>query len=35
SPLIRKIEFWIELIPRVVPVEKSPYRLAPSKMEEL
>nr|GEX20946.1 putative reverse transcriptase domain-containing protein [Tanacetum cinerariifolium] len=25
----------IELIPRVVPIEKSPYRLAPSELEEL
>ncbi|GJV41660.1 putative reverse transcriptase domain-containing protein [Tanacetum coccineum] len=32
---IREIEFWIELIPRATPVAKSPYRLAPSKMEEL
>ncbi|GKF15057.1 putative reverse transcriptase domain-containing protein [Tanacetum coccineum] len=34
-PLIRKIEFRIELIPRATPVAKSPYRLAPSELEEL
>ncbi|GJT52261.1 putative reverse transcriptase domain-containing protein [Tanacetum coccineum] len=34
-PPIRKIEFRIELIPRETPVAKSPYRLAPSEMEEL
>ncbi|GKC77455.1 hypothetical protein Tco_1128229 [Tanacetum coccineum] len=34
-PPIRKIKFLIELIPRAIPIAKSPYRLAPSKMEEL
>ncbi|GJS94342.1 putative reverse transcriptase domain-containing protein [Tanacetum coccineum] len=34
-PPIWEIEFRIELIPRATPVAKSPYRLAPSKMEEL
>ncbi|GJY66298.1 putative reverse transcriptase domain-containing protein [Tanacetum coccineum] len=34
-PLIREIEFQIELIPGATPVVKSPNRLAPSKMEEL
>nr|GFC99239.1 putative reverse transcriptase domain-containing protein [Tanacetum cinerariifolium] len=34
-PSVREIEFWIELIPRVMPVAKSPYRLAPSKLEDL
>ncbi|GKB88584.1 putative reverse transcriptase domain-containing protein, partial [Tanacetum coccineum] len=34
-PPIREIEFQIELIPGAIPVAKSPYRLAPSKMEEL
>ncbi|GKB40044.1 reverse transcriptase domain-containing protein, partial [Tanacetum coccineum] len=34
-PLLQEIEFWIELIPGVVPIAKSPYRLAPSKLEEL
>ncbi|GKA97677.1 putative reverse transcriptase domain-containing protein [Tanacetum coccineum] len=33
--LYREIEFRIELIPRATPVEKSPYRLAPSELEEL
>ncbi|GJS57181.1 putative reverse transcriptase domain-containing protein [Tanacetum coccineum] len=32
---IRKIEFRIELIPGGTPVAKSPYRLAPSELEEL
>nr|GFD03099.1 putative reverse transcriptase domain-containing protein [Tanacetum cinerariifolium] len=31
----RKIEFLIELIPRATWVAKSPYRLAPSELEEL
>ncbi|GJX35455.1 putative reverse transcriptase domain-containing protein [Tanacetum coccineum] len=34
-PPIREIKFRIELIPGAIPVVKSPYRLAPSKMEEL
>ncbi|GJU29221.1 putative reverse transcriptase domain-containing protein [Tanacetum coccineum] len=34
-PPLREIEFQIELIPRVVPIAKSPYRLAPSELEEL
>ncbi|GJW69478.1 putative reverse transcriptase domain-containing protein, partial [Tanacetum coccineum] len=34
-PPIREIEFRIELIPGATPVAKSPYRLAPSEMEEL
>ncbi|GJY90220.1 putative reverse transcriptase domain-containing protein [Tanacetum coccineum] len=34
-PPIREIEFWIELIPGAMPVAKSPYRLAPSELEEL
>ncbi|GJS97823.1 putative reverse transcriptase domain-containing protein [Tanacetum coccineum] len=34
-PPIREIEFRIELIPEVTPVAKSPYRLAPSELEEL
>ncbi|GJZ38313.1 putative reverse transcriptase domain-containing protein [Tanacetum coccineum] len=32
---IREIKFQIELIPGATPVAKSPYRLAPSEMEEL
>nr|GFA03567.1 hypothetical protein [Tanacetum cinerariifolium] len=34
-PPLRKIEFRIELIPEAVPIIKSPYRLAPSELEEL
>nr|GEV89880.1 putative reverse transcriptase domain-containing protein [Tanacetum cinerariifolium] len=34
-PPSRKIKFHIELVPRAIPVARSPYRLAPSKMEEL
>ncbi|GKB90448.1 putative reverse transcriptase domain-containing protein [Tanacetum coccineum] len=34
-PPIREIEFQIELIPGATPVAKSPYRLAPSEIEEL
>ncbi|GJX63132.1 putative reverse transcriptase domain-containing protein [Tanacetum coccineum] len=34
-PPIREIEFQIELTPRAMPVAKSPYRLAPSELEEL
>ncbi|GJT63943.1 putative reverse transcriptase domain-containing protein [Tanacetum coccineum] len=34
-PPFREIEFRIELIPRAVPIAKSPYRLAPSELEEL
>ncbi|GJW99681.1 putative reverse transcriptase domain-containing protein [Tanacetum coccineum] len=34
-PPIREIEFQIELIPGATPVAKSPYRLAPSELEEL
>ncbi|GJS82976.1 putative reverse transcriptase domain-containing protein [Tanacetum coccineum] len=34
-PLVRAIEFCIDLIPGALPVVKSPYRLAPSKMLEL
>ncbi|GJY25128.1 putative reverse transcriptase domain-containing protein [Tanacetum coccineum] len=34
-PPIREIEFRIELTPGAMPVAKSPYRLAPSELEEL
>ncbi|GJZ70063.1 hypothetical protein Tco_0633613 [Tanacetum coccineum] len=34
-PPIQEIEFRIELILGAIPVAKSPYRLAPSEMEEL
>nr|GEX20166.1 reverse transcriptase domain-containing protein [Tanacetum cinerariifolium] len=32
---VQEIEFQIELIPGATPIAKSPYRLAPSKLEEL
>nr|GEZ53635.1 putative reverse transcriptase domain-containing protein [Tanacetum cinerariifolium] len=35
SSPVREIEFRIELIPGATPIAKSPYRLAPSKLEEL
>nr|GFB38466.1 putative reverse transcriptase domain-containing protein [Tanacetum cinerariifolium] len=34
-PPQRQVEFRIDLVPRATPVAKSPYRLAPSKMQEL
>ncbi|GJY59756.1 putative reverse transcriptase domain-containing protein [Tanacetum coccineum] len=34
-PLFWEVEFRIELIPGAMPAEKSPYRLAPSELEEL
>nr|GEW97020.1 reverse transcriptase domain-containing protein [Tanacetum cinerariifolium] len=34
-PPVRKIKFRIDLIPGALPVVKSPYRLAPSEMQEL
>nr|GFB43410.1 hypothetical protein [Tanacetum cinerariifolium] len=34
-PPIQEIEFQIELIPGATPIAKSPYRLAPSELEEL
>ncbi|GKE19640.1 putative reverse transcriptase domain-containing protein, partial [Tanacetum coccineum] len=34
-PPQRRVEFRIDLIPGATPVAKSPYRLAPSKMQEL
>nr|GEU48205.1 hypothetical protein [Tanacetum cinerariifolium] len=34
-PQVRQVEFQIDLIPRVAPVARAPYRLAPSKMQEL
>ncbi|GJT24089.1 putative reverse transcriptase domain-containing protein [Tanacetum coccineum] len=33
-PPSREIEFQIELVPRAIPVIKSPYRLAPCEMKE-
>ncbi|GJS08622.1 putative reverse transcriptase domain-containing protein [Tanacetum coccineum] len=34
-PSQRQVEFRIDLVPGVTPVMKSPYRLAPSEMQEL
>ncbi|GJY25628.1 putative reverse transcriptase domain-containing protein [Tanacetum coccineum] len=34
-PPTREFEFHIDLIPEAMPVAKSPYRLAPSELEEL
>nr|GEV86098.1 putative reverse transcriptase domain-containing protein [Tanacetum cinerariifolium] len=34
-PPQRQVEFRIELVPKATPIVKSPYRLAPSKMQEL
>ncbi|GJX26005.1 putative reverse transcriptase domain-containing protein [Tanacetum coccineum] len=34
-PSARPVEFQIDLIPRVAPVARAPYRLAPSEMKEL
>ncbi|GKG05087.1 putative reverse transcriptase domain-containing protein, partial [Tanacetum coccineum] len=34
-PPVQEIEFQNKLIPRATPVAKSPYRLVPSKLEEL
>ncbi|GJY14917.1 putative reverse transcriptase domain-containing protein [Tanacetum coccineum] len=34
-PPVQEIKFRIELVPEAMPVAKSPYRLAPSKLEEL
>ncbi|GKF97390.1 hypothetical protein Tco_0293211, partial [Tanacetum coccineum] len=34
-PLVRQVEFQIELIPGAAPVARTPYRLAPSEMQEL
>ncbi|GJY71392.1 hypothetical protein Tco_0475095 [Tanacetum coccineum] len=34
-PPSREVEFCIDLIPGAVPVAKSPYRLAPTEMQEL
>nr|GEX54177.1 putative reverse transcriptase domain, ribonuclease H-like domain, aspartic peptidase domain protein [Tanacetum cinerariifolium] len=34
-PSVRQVEFQIDLIPRAVHVARTPYRLAPSEMQEL
>nr|GFA15912.1 putative reverse transcriptase domain-containing protein [Tanacetum cinerariifolium] len=33
-PLVRQVEFQIDLISRAAPVARAPYRLAPSEMQE-
>nr|GEZ75195.1 hypothetical protein [Tanacetum cinerariifolium] len=34
-PPPRQVEFQIDLVPRVAPIARAPYRLAPSEMKEL
>ncbi|GJV03972.1 putative reverse transcriptase domain-containing protein [Tanacetum coccineum] len=34
-PLVRQVEFQINLIPGAAPIARTPYRLAPSEMQEL
>nr|GEV21615.1 hypothetical protein [Tanacetum cinerariifolium] len=34
-PPIRQVEFQIDLVPGAAPIARAPYRLAPSKMQEL
>ncbi|GKF89399.1 hypothetical protein Tco_0263362, partial [Tanacetum coccineum] len=34
-PPVRQIEFQIDLIPGAAPVARTPYRLAPTEMQEL
>ncbi|GKD52434.1 putative reverse transcriptase domain-containing protein, partial [Tanacetum coccineum] len=34
-PPLRQVEFHIDLIPEATPIAKSPYRLAPTEMQEL
>ncbi|GKF96976.1 hypothetical protein Tco_0292797 [Tanacetum coccineum] len=34
-PSARQVEFQIDLVPGAVPVARAPYRLAPTKMQEL
>nr|GFB98391.1 putative reverse transcriptase domain-containing protein [Tanacetum cinerariifolium] len=34
-PLVRKVEFNIELIPGSEPISKAPYRMAPIELKEL
>ncbi|GKA80848.1 putative reverse transcriptase domain-containing protein [Tanacetum coccineum] len=34
-PPVRQVEFQIDLIPGAAPVDRTPYRLAPSEMQEL
>nr|GEX58072.1 putative reverse transcriptase domain-containing protein [Tanacetum cinerariifolium] len=34
-PPVHQVEFQIDLIPKVAPIARAPYRLAPSEMQEL
>nr|GFD15631.1 putative reverse transcriptase domain-containing protein [Tanacetum cinerariifolium] len=34
-PLVREVEFNIELIPGAKPISKAPYRMAPIELKEL
>ncbi|GJY83995.1 hypothetical protein Tco_0497371 [Tanacetum coccineum] len=34
-PPVRQVEFQIDLIPKVAPVARTPYRLVPSEKQEL
>ncbi|GKA63557.1 hypothetical protein Tco_0763163, partial [Tanacetum coccineum] len=34
-PSLREVEFRIDLVPEAMPIAKSPYRLAPTEMQEL
>ena len=34
-PLDREVEFYIELIPKIAPISRAPYRLALAKQKEL
>ncbi|GJU31936.1 putative reverse transcriptase domain-containing protein [Tanacetum coccineum] len=34
-PLFREVEFRIDLVPEAMPIAKSPYRLAPTEIQEL
>ncbi|GKA44901.1 putative reverse transcriptase domain-containing protein, partial [Tanacetum coccineum] len=34
-PSLREVEFHMDLVPETMPISKSPYRLAPTEMQEL
>ena len=34
-PPDREVEFTVDLIPRVAPISKTPYRMAPAELQEL
>ncbi|GKF34876.1 hypothetical protein Tco_0108076 [Tanacetum coccineum] len=34
-PLFHEVEFRLDLVPEAMPIAKSPYRLAPTEMQEL